>query len=147
MITVERVKELLDLNLRDERMAASALFISQLVARKRFGSGIEQYRIKNIVTDTWITSLEEFITQIDPAQLYLSYPYQGEKLQGDRVTGFMVTLDNLKVVWDSNARSDFPFTGIYDFKSQNTFQFYLAYMNDGDLEVPLKISFLKLIPA
>lgn len=145
MITQERTKQLIQLNLRDERATASALFIRGLLARKKHGSGIEQYRIRNTSTGQWITTLDEFINQLEADKLFLSYPYEGEKLQGDRVTGFLVTVDHYEVVWNKVARSDDPFSGIFDLGSQKFFQFYLIYMNDGDVDLPLKISYTKLV--
>lgn len=145
MITQERVKELLQLNLRDERMTASVLFIKGLIARKKHGAGIEQYRILNKTTGQWITTVDQFIDQLQADKLFLAYPYEGEKLQGDRVTGFLVTLDNYEIVWNNVARSDDLFSGIFDLGSQKYFQFYLIYMNDGDLDLPLKISYTKLV--
>ena len=145
MITKARVKELLQINLRDERMSAIAFFINNLIQRKTHGSGIEQYRIKNTLTGQWVTSLEDFIAQIDAENLFLSYPYEGERLQSDRVTGFLATIDHYQVLWDNNAKSDKDFASFFDLSSQRFFQFFLVYMNDGDTEVPLKASYIKLV--
>jgi hypothetical protein len=145
MITKARVKELLQLNLRDERASAIAFFINNLVQRKVHGSGIEQYRIKNTLTGTWVTSLDEFIDTIDADNLFLSYPYEGERLQSDKVTGFLVTIDHFEVVWDINSKSDKEFASFFDLSSQKLFQFLLIYVNDGDTVVPLKTSYVKLV--
>lgn len=145
MITKARVKELLQLNLQDERATATALFIQNLIQRKSHGSGIAQYRIINTLTDQWITSLDEFISTIDAESLFLSYPYEGERLSGDKVTGFLVTIDHYEVLWDTNSKSDKDFGSAFDLNSQKLFQFYLVYMNDGDLDVPLKVSYVKLV--
>ena len=145
MITKARIKQLLQQNLRDERMTAAALFINTLIERKHHGSGIEQYRIKNKITDAWVTSLEEFITGIDETKIHMEYPYEGEKLQGDRVTGFLVTLDQYEVYWNVESKSDRPLSGFFDFGSQKHFQFYLIYLNDIDEALPLKISYTKLV--
>lgn len=147
MITNARIKQLLELNLRDERMTASALFIQTLIERKNHGGGIERYRIKNTVTGQWVTSVEEFITQLDANEIKLSYPFEGEKLQGDRVTGFLVDLTNFEVQWNHHSISDRPHLTFFDIGSQKYFQFYLIYMNDGDEVIPLKISYTKLVGA
>lgn len=145
MITSTRLKELLTLNLNDERMTSSVLFIKNLIAREIHGSGIEQYRIKNLVTGEWVASIEEFIAGLDETQLEMRYPYEGERLQTDRVTGFLVNLNHYEVVWGPTGLSDRPFSGRFDFDSQVRFQFMLIYMNDGDETLPLKISYVKLV--
>ena len=145
MITNARIKQLLELNLRDERMTASALFIHTLIERKVHGGGIERYRIKNKTTGQWVTSVEQFIAEIDETQIKLAYPFEGEKLQGDRVTGFLVDLSNFEVQWHYEAKSDRPFLTFFDVGTQRYFQFYLIYMNDGDEIIPLKISYTKLV--
>ena len=145
MITPARVKELLTLNLRDERVTSAALFIQNLIARDRYGSGIEQYRIKNLLTGKWVTSLEQFILQLDESKIRLEYPYEGERLQTDRVTGFVIRLDQYEVQWGVRTFSDQRFSNFFDFETQRHFQFMMAYMNDADEALPLKISFVKLI--
>ena len=145
MITPARLKELLTLNLRDERMTSAALFIQNLIARDRYGSGIEQYRIKNLLTGEWVTSLEQFILQLDESKIRLEYPYEGERLQTGRVTGFVIRLDQYEVQWGVRTFSDQRFSNFFDFETQRHFQFMMAYMNDGDEALPVKISFVKLI--
>ena len=145
MITNARVKQLIQLNLRDERMTSSALFVGRIIERRKHGAGVDQYRIKNLVTGEFITSLDEFIDQIDESKLHLTFPYEGERLQTDRVTGFLVTLDQYEVQWSRVAEADKTFSSIFDINSQKHFQFCLVYMNDGDEELPLKISYPKLV--
>lgn len=145
MITKERTKEMLQTNLRDERMTSSALFINTLIERDQHGSGIERYRIKNTTSGEWVTSIEQFVDEIDAGSIRLEYPYEGERLQSDRVTGFLVCLDNFKVEWSFAAKSDKPFASFFDMTSQVKFMFFICYMNDGDTDVPLKISSTKLV--
>lgn len=145
MITTARMKDLLVLNLRDERMTSTALFIQELLQRREHGGGIEQYRIYNTTTGLPVTSLEQFIAEIDPAHIQMSYPYEGERLQTDRVTGFWVRLGNFEVRWDHMAQSDRRFSSMYDLTHQRYFQLCMVYMNDGDEVLPLKISYVKLI--
>lgn len=147
MITYARVQQLLQLNLRDERVTSAVLFIQTLIERKNYGGGIERYRIKNKTTGNWVTSVEEFIDQIDANHIKMAYPYEGEKLQGDRITGFLVDLTNFEVQWTYESPADRPFLTFFDVACQRYFQFYLTYLNDGDEVIPLKISYTKLVGA
>lgn len=145
MISKERVKELLQLNLRDERITSAALFISNIVQRKTYGSGVEQYRIKNTLTGQWVTSLDEFINSISQDDVFLSYPYEGERLAGDKVTGFLATIDHFEVIWNPESKSDKDFASFFDLKTQKLFQFLMVYMNDGDTTLPVKATYVKLV--
>jgi hypothetical protein len=45
-------------------MLFAQLFLSELIERNIYGDGVLQYRVKNVVTDTYVTSLSSFISGI-----------------------------------------------------------------------------------
>lgn len=135
-------------NLGDIRMLSIQLFIEKLIERTRHGGGVEQYRIKNTLTDTYITSLAEFKAALSAAQLDLSYPYNStEGMLGDRITGIEVMPLNLEVQFNPHSSSDEFFSRMYDTDSnyRYRFVFHMAYMNDSVDDAPvMKIFHVRL---
>lgn len=134
-------------NLSDKRMYGIQLFIERLLTRTHYGNGIEQYRVRNKTTNALITNLAGLSAAIAADKITASFPYNGEGMSSDRVVGFDVTLSNLQVEFSPHADDDAFFSQYYSFdKGQKYgFMFHIAYMNDGDETVPLKVYYVRLV--
>ena len=81
MLTNSQVKDIITQNLNDDRIFSIQAFITRLLERKVYGDGIEQYRVKDKVTNTMVTSLSDFIDKLDANSLRPDYfalrPYRG----------------------------------------------------------------------
>lgn len=129
--------------LGDNRMHGICLFIQDLLERKNPEVGVPKYRIKNKIGGADIKTVAEFIAAIDASYIEQSYPYQGERFSGDRVTGFNLMPMNLQVLFDNVSQEDNFYSPGGDFKY--VLCFYVAYMNDGDSTVPMKVSGVRLL--
>ena len=151
MLTKAQVATIIKNNLQDIRLFATHLYINNVIERPTYGNGIERYRIKDTVTDTFVTDYTGFVNSVNGDNIRVEYPYNGERLSGDRCTGFLVTTTNLKAVFTNKARSDDYFSNFLNYSEGGSkghnFQFYVAYMNDGDEVLPLKISWVKIVSA
>lgn len=143
MQTPAQITTLLKANLNDVRMHSTCLFLKDLIERKNPEPGVNRYRIKNIATSTFIESVDAFIAAIDSSFIMQSYPYAGERLSGDRVTGFEITPMNLVVEFHKDSGEDDRYHSGPVYLGLVTF--YMAYMNDMDNTVPLKISSVRLV--
>lgn len=149
MWTPTQIAQNLKDNLDDPRMLSAALFIQDLLERKAPEVNIPQWRITNAATQTPIKSVAEFITSVDSTKLQVSYPYQGERFSGDRVTGYELIPTNIELRFHLYSEEDKQFALKYSFFSEcdvvYQFCFYMAYMNDSDTALPLKISSLRIV--
>ena len=136
-------------NLADPRMHGICLFIDALIKRNKPEIGLPVYRITNKVTGTPITSVADFIAAVSADHLTHSYPFQGERNNSDRVTGYSVVLTNMTVEFDVNSKEDLFFTDQYnyfaDFGRLYNFSFHMAYLNDADTELPVKTASVRLV--
>lgn len=136
-------------NLADERMQGICLFIDSFIKRNKPEIGIPVYRIKNKTTGNFITSIAEFIAAVSGDALKQEYPFQGERASGDRVTGYNVTLTNLELTFNIHSKEDEFFTNHYnyfaDYDRPYQFSLYMAYVNDADTALPVKISSIRLV--
>lgn len=143
MLSNSDIKTIVTNNLNDNRIFSIQLFISSLIERKRFGSGINQYRIKNTNDNSYITSLAEFIANIDDTKIKSSYYFGSEKMGGDRVHPFIISINNYIVEIDKNCEEDSMYFNM--FGENNRVAFLLSYISDGDTVLPIKIIEVKLI--
>ena len=149
MQTIEQIKTGLVANLNDPRMHGICLFINDLVTRKRPEVTVPTYRVMNTTTSSLITNVDGFIAAIAANTLVQSYPYQGGKLSNDRVTGYTLRPSNLQVKFSIHSKEDELFADgqnyFADYDATYNVQFMMAYMNDGDTGVPVKISSVRLV--
>jgi len=143
MLTNAIAKTTLVDNLNDIRISAIMLFLERLIERKVHGGGINQYRIKNKLTDTYITSLADFILAIDEAELTYDFNYSGDKAEADRLRSLIIIPNNFIIELDSHTDEDDLYFSRYG-KSVNRIMFLLNYMNDGDTVLPLKVFDIRL---
>lgn len=144
MLTNADIKDIISQNLSDPRIFSIQAFLTRLVKRQTFGDGILQYRIKDKVTNTYVTDLADFITKIDPASLFPDYFYYSDKMQGDRVHPFAVNLSNFTVALDANSAEDSIYFEMFGREDKHILML-INYMNDGDTVLPLKLFEIRLI--
>ena len=148
MLINSDIVQILKDNLADERMFAHALMISQLASRDDAEDTIEIKRIFDTKTNAFVDDLAGYLLALDSDELRLEYPWIGEKVGGDRCTGFYVTPTNLEVVFNEWSRYDVFFSDLgYDLNRRWNIMFYVVYMNDADPNMTLKISWTKLVPV
>jgi hypothetical protein len=143
MLTNTALKTLITKNFADVRCTAILLFIRDLVERKKFGGGIEQYRLFNKTSGQYITSVTDFMASIDDTALTMSYFYNSDTMTGDRVHPFKVVLDNIEVRLNPNSADDDQFTMMVGMP--NRIMFLMNYLSDADNDLPLKIFEVRLI--
>lgn len=138
-------------NLADERVHGICLFIDAFIKRNKPEIGLPVYRITNKVTNTPIKSVAEFIAAISPDHLTQSYPFQGERNTSDRITGYSVVLTNMVVEFNINSKEDLLFSDQHNcfanYDRFYNFSFHMAYLNDADDVMPVKISSTRLVIA
>jgi len=142
MLTNAALVSLIQANLNDDRMLSIQMFFTRLIDRKVFGSGIKQYRIKNTVTNNYITNLNEFIAAINP--LYVKpdyYYYASQTAIGDTIHPAIVILSNMVVELDGCSDDDDIYTTNVGYGNK-TIGLLLSYMNESE---SLKITNIKLI--
>lgn len=145
MLTKLQLKDLLVANLQHNYMFSFQLFLTRLISRNVYGGGINQYRIKNLITNTYITTLDEFIFSITDTHLSLSYDFFESCGSGlDLPHPFFVILDNFIVELDQNSDEDDIYFSLYGGSNKNI-KFIMTYMGDADTVLPLKIMNVKLI--
>ena len=151
MQTIEQIRTGLVANLGDLRMHSICLYITDLIQRAKPEVTVPTYRITNVTSGITIQSIDQFKAAIVAATLKQSYPYQGEKLSNDRVVGYNLVPTNLQVRFNIHSEEDLLFAQhqnyFSDFGSVYNFSFLMAYMNDGDSVIPVKISSVRLIKA
>jgi len=143
MITKSQVRQIITTNLNDIRMSSIQLFIDQFISRKVHGDGIEQYRIKDTLTDTYITSLNEFISKLDENHISYGYSMNSSIQSGEIITPMYILLNQYLVTLDENSDEDDVYVSRFGFSK--TIALHATYMNDGDMSVPLKIYSVKLV--
>jgi len=144
MMTNADVKDIISQNLADPRIFSIQCFLTRLIERKTYGDGILQYRIKDKVTDTYISSLDDFIAKLDTNSLVPDYFYYSDKMSGDRIHPTAVNLSNFIVTLDEHSQEDAVYFGMFGREDKNIL-LLLNYLSDGDLVLPLKIFEIRLI--
>lgn len=144
LITNTQLKSVLDANFADMRSTAILLFVRDLLERKQHGGGIAQYRVTNNLTNTKITTVDEFIAAIDTASLKMNYYRSAEKMGGDRIHPFTAVVDNLDVEINDFSDEDSVYSTSYG-KGNKKVMFLINYLSDADGALPLKIFEIKLV--
>lgn len=149
MLTKADVVANLKLNLDDPRMHGICLFIDKLIRRENPEPTITAYRVMNKDTNTLVNSFSEFVSGINAAGISMSYPFGVVQLTTDRVTGYNVVVDNLHLNFNPRAKDDEVFDEMFGFHSNPTrpykFSFHMAYLNDADAALEVKICNVRLI--
>ncbi|NTW90601.1 MAG: hypothetical protein HGA35_01490 [Erysipelotrichaceae bacterium] len=144
MLTNADIKTIISDNLADIRIFSIQAFLTRLIKREKFGDGILQYRIKDKVTNSFVTDLNDFIAKLDTNSLVPDYFYYSDKMQGDRTHPFAVNISNFTVSLDANSDEDSVYFGMFGRDDKNIL-LLLNYLSDGDLVLPLKIYEIRLI--
>ena len=136
-------------SLADIRSFAISLFIKEMLERKNPKTGIAKYRIKNKTTGVDVTTVDAFIAAITDAEVEVKYPFGSIAHQTDRITGFNVIVNNLEARFTIKSEDDFingEFIGAFvEDNAPVRFQFHMAYLNDGDTDLPLKVINVRLV--
>lgn len=143
MITNSEIKSIIINNFNDIRISSIHFFIDFLIKRNNHGGNISQYRIKNILTDNYVTSLADFVSAINDRYIIADYYHGSEKMGGDRTHPFLVILTNFKVELNTNCEEDSKYITSFG-KQANSIMFLINYIADGDSVLPLKIFEVKL---
>jgi hypothetical protein len=145
LLTQTQLKSILLDNFNDIRIAAISFYMNRLISRVTFGGGIEQYRIYNTVTDSYITDLPSFLNAIDEAHIHANYAYSTEEHSVEKTHPIQVTLTNLIVKLDNHATDDSYYHSLVGYNTAgNKLTFTINYLSDGDDVLPLKIINIKL---
>ena len=144
MLTNTQFKDIIVQNLNEDRIFAIQAFITRLVERKVFGDGIERYRIKDKITGTMVTSLDDFITKLDADSLRPDYFYYSDKMGGDRIHPTAVNLSNFEVHLDEHSFEDAVYFSMFG-KGNKNILILINYLSDADTSLPLKIFEIRLI--
>lgn len=137
-LTQAQLKTTIVNNLNDVRISAIAFFLEKLISRNIHGGGIEQYRVKDIKTDTFVTNLADLISRIDETYLKGDYNFNQPRQDTSRGHSISVISNQFVVEINSNSNEDRVFSGRYG-SGTKIIQFGLNYFNDLDTTLPLKI--------
>lgn len=144
MLTNTQIKNIIAQNLTDDRIFSIQAFITRLIERKVYGDGIERYRIKDKVTNTVVTSLDDFITKLDVNSIYPDYFYYSSKMEGDRVHPTVVNLSNFVVTFNEHSQEDDIYLTMFG-KGDKNILLLINYLSDSDTVLPMKVFEIRLI--
>lgn len=144
MLTEAEVKTILLDNLAHMKAQAINLFIKKLLKRDTLNSSIDIHRVKNTVTNTNITTMDEFYAAIDENHLVQNYNFNQSIDPDCFIHGFVVILKNIVVTLDKNSPDDIGWISKYGPDVTNLC-FSLRYLNDGDEVIPLRITDVWLV--
>lgn len=144
MLTAAGIKTIIENNFADDRIFAIQSFIYRLIERKTYGDGINQYRIKNTNTNTYITSLADFLTNIDTTKLVAEYHYFCDRMGGDRAHPFYAVMENYEVELNRFSKEDSIYFNMFGENNKNI-MFLFNYLADADPTLPIKIFEVKLV--
>lgn len=144
MLTNAQIKTILIDNLNDLRINGAALFINNLISRENYGGGIEQYRIYNTNTNSYVESLVDFINGIDENTLVQNWNINTGLKELDKTQPTVITLSNFEVSLEKTTDEDYSFTEMYGVSTKKIV-IVLNYLSDGDTILPLKIVRVKLV--
>lgn len=144
VIDLPTMQQILYKNFQDVRISAIQLYIQRLLRRNRVSAGVNEYRVKNIVTGEYVTSMNEFETLMSTQDLTMSYHFNSDRMSGDRTHPVLVVLDNLQVELNPDSPEDELFINNYG-RLVNRIAFSLNYLSDGDEDIPVKIFEVKLV--
>ena len=144
VIDIPTMQQILYKNFQDVRISAIQLYIQRLLRRNRVSAGVNEYRVKNIITGEYVTSMNEFETLMSTQDLTMSYHFNSDRMSGDSTHPVLVVLDTLQVELNPNSNEDEIFINTYG-RLVNRIAFSLNYMSDSDLDLPVKIFEVKLV--
>lgn len=147
MLTPLDFKNIITNNLTDQRIFSIQAFITRLIDRKTFGGGVEQYRIYDKTTATYVTSLADFITKLDVNSIIPDYFYNADKMTGDRIHPIAINLTNFVIRLNINSDEDNYYHSVYGAGALDNKSILLLanYISDGDLVLPIKLYEIRLI--
>ena len=144
MLTSSDFKNIITANLNDDRIFSIQAFLARLIERKTYGNGIEQYRIRDRITNSWVTSLNDFIFKLDTNSIKADYFYYSDKMTGDRIHPIAVNLTNFDVYLNEYSGEDIIYFSMFG-KGVKHILFLINYISDNDPVLPLKIFEIRLI--
>ena len=149
MITKAELAARVRSNLTDARILSTQLFIYNLLERGDAGPEVPRWRARCGGVD--VTSLDDFVSNVTEANISVQYPYDGERFNNDRVTGVEVTVTGITVSANENSTHDAGLFALLKLPLKHeqlwNVNFFIAYMNDGDEVLPLKIANVRLVPS
>lgn len=141
MLSNAQLVTLLATNLNDDRMLSIQAYLTRIIDRKVYGSGIPQYRVLNTVTGAYITSLDMFINAIHPDHISVDYYRRTTQTTvGDVIHPALVLLEQFVVEILEYSDEDDIYSSVVGVGTRGI-AFILSYMNESE---PLKISDIKL---
>jgi hypothetical protein len=148
MLSKAQLKTILSDNLNDDRIFFAQAFLEALIAREKYDSNINQYRIKDSLTNSYVTSLSDFITKLNANSLKYGYDYKCKSLDVDKTNPFILIPSNFTVELSIHSEEDSLYFGLYG-KGQNNngqmkINFYVNYLADTDPTLPLKVTNIRL---
>lgn len=147
-MTKTQLVQLLKDNLADSRIYPIRLFLEDLVERKVILDGVEKYRMYTLTpslvpgeepTRTYITSIEGFLASITEEGITPGYPYFTYKPHSNMTTPLSVDVTNIHVEISHYTEEDNKYVQMWGSKITKHVNFILAYTNDNDTTLPLKI--------
>jgi len=80
MLTKSQIVTIIQNNLNHDSMYPIQLYLTKLIERENYGNGIERYRIYNSLTNSYITSLNDFISKITASEIepYIDFSLKNE---------------------------------------------------------------------
>lgn len=132
------IVSLIKANLTDIRIAHARLLLEDLFVRQNYNEFIPKYRVYIKGTETPITGMADFISQIKASDVELYAHTGGSSTFSDKVSPIKVTVNNLEVRLIPGSVEDVSVTMSHG-SGADTINFILNYCNDGDLVLPLKI--------
>lgn len=143
-------------NLSDPRLIGVRLFLSELLARKAFGGGIEENRLYTINSEaedessdrTYITDmagLVEVLNQSVEGDITATFPHGSYRPITTNTIPCIVTLNSVIVELHHAAAEDEKYIHAWGGAMvEKSLIFTLAYLNDSDETLPLKITNISL---
>lgn len=142
MLSNTQIKQLIIDNLNSPFCFPMALFLTKLIQRDttKFNTP-DLYRIKDVNTNTDVTSLSDFISKIDDTKFEYNVNISS---YSNNMIGVIVKMMNFEVTLKETHVQDSPFTSIFGI-GKHRVCFHLAYARDNDATLPMKISNIVLL--
>lgn len=147
MLNKTQLVTLLSDNLTSSKVLSAQAFLDSLIERQKYDVSIPQYRIKDSVTNTRVTSVSDFISKLSTTDLKYSYDYNA-KFELDKMGPLLLFPTNFTVELIKNCEEDSLYFGKFGsgLNSDGNMQliFVMNYLADTDDVLPLKIITIRL---
>lgn len=146
-MTLPQIKTLVANNLADDKLYSIQVLLTEFIERSVHPDPVPRYRIKlDGPTPVEVISLDDLILKMDSSIIKTSVPFGITSISQAKMLTTLVTYEDIHVTLDPIYESDKVLCMKY---SEGKFKlgFILAYMEDGDPVLPLKIININLTPA